>query len=103
MERMVTATDARIRFGEVMRRVVEQGEQIIVERAGRPQVVIISVDTYERMKTTQQRAGWQERLARAVHVGAAIRARRGGQSLTPPEEIIRQMREERSAQLDSLC
>lgn len=50
MERKMTATDTRIHFGEVMRRVVEQGEEIIVERAGLPQVVILSVDTYERMK-----------------------------------------------------
>ena len=102
MERRMTATDARVHFGEVMRRVVEQGEQIIVERAGRPQVVILSVDAYEKMKTAQRREDWREALARAVQVGARVRARREGRPLTPPDEIIRQMREERDAQFDSL-
>jgi prevent-host-death family protein len=102
MERKMTATAARVHFGEVMRRVVEQGEQIIVERAGRPQVVILSVDAYERMKTAQRREDWHEVLARAVQVGARVRARREGRPLTPPDEIIRQMREERDAQFDSL-
>ena len=102
MERKMTATDARIRFGEVMRRVVERGEQIIVERAGKPQVVILSMAAYEQMKMTQQREGWRDALARAIQVGAKIRARRGEQPLTPPEEIIRQVREERDAQLADL-
>ncbi len=102
MERKMTATDARIRFGEVMRRVVEQGEQIIVERAGQPQVVILSVAAYEQMKVAQQQEGWREALARAIQIGTRIRARREGQPLTPPEEVIRQAREERDAQLADL-
>lgn len=100
--RKMTATDTRIHFGEVMRRVVEQSEEIIVERAGLPQVVILSVDTYERMKKARQRENWDEVLARVIQVGARIRARREGQSLTPPEEVIRRMREERNAQFDDL-
>ena len=102
VERRMTATDARVHFGEVMRRVVEQGEQIIVERAGKPQVVILSMATYEQMKMAQQREGWRDALARAIQVGAKIRARRGEQPLTPPEEVIHRMREERDAQLANL-
>ncbi len=103
MERRVTATDARVRFGEITRRAVEQGERIIVERAGEPHVVILSVDTYERMKTAQRREDWRETLEQAIQIGARIRARRAGKSLTPPEQIIHQMREERDVQLDDLC
>lgn len=102
MERKVTATDARIHFGEVIRRVAEQGEKVIVERAGKPQVAIISIVTYEQMKKAQQQSGWREALAHAVQVGAKIRARRGDRPLTPPEEIIGQVREERNAQFDDL-
>jgi prevent-host-death family protein len=102
MERKMTATDARVHFGEVMRRAVEQGEHIIVERSGRPQVVILSVAAYEKMKTAQQREDWREALARAVEVGARVRARRKGQPLTPPEDVIRHVREERDAQFDDL-
>ncbi len=103
MERRMTATEARIHFGEVMRRVVEQGEQVIVERDGRPQVVIVSVAEFERMKTGQQQEDWEEQLEQIIALGARIRARRGGQPLMPsPEEVIRQMREERGAQLTGL-
>ncbi|GBC93400.1 hypothetical protein HRbin15_01891 [bacterium HR15] len=45
---------------------------------------------------------WQEALQRALEVGERIRARRGGDPLPDPAEIIRQIREERSAQLDHL-
>lgn len=99
----VTATNARIHFGEVMRQVTEEGEPVVVERAGQPQVVIISVAAYEKMKAVQQQMSWQETLAQAIQVGARIRARRGGQPLTPPEDVVNQMREERDAQLDDLC
>jgi prevent-host-death family protein len=36
MKRTVSATQARIHFGELMRRVVESQEPIIVERGGKP-------------------------------------------------------------------
>jgi prevent-host-death family protein len=101
MEQTMTATAARIRFGEVLRRVAEGGQRIIVERAGQPQAVIISVAEYEWLKAVRQE-GWQKALERAIQVGHKIQARRGGQPLTPPEEIIRQGREERDAQLTGL-
>jgi prevent-host-death family protein len=102
MEQKITATNARIHFGEVMRQVTEEGRPVIVERAGRPQVVIMSVDAYEKIKAAQQQMGWQETLARAIEVGAQIKARRGDQPLTPPEDVVSQVREERNAQLDDL-
>jgi prevent-host-death family protein len=99
----MTATDTRVRFGEIIRRVAEQEERIVVERAGRPRVVILSVATYEKMKLAEQREDWREALARAIKIGKKIKARRGGRPLTPPEEVIHQMRKEHDAQLDSLC
>lgn len=100
MERVVSATEARIRFGELMRWVVESQKPVIVERGGKPHVVVLSVAKYERLKAAHESDSWREALARAIQVGAKIRARRGGQPLTPPpEEIIRQMREERDEQL----
>jgi prevent-host-death family protein len=102
MEQKITATNARIHFGAVMRQVMEEGEPVIVERAGQPQVVIMSVDAYEKMKVAQQQVGWQETLAQAIHVGARIKARRDGQPLTPPEDVVGQIREERDAHLDDL-
>ncbi|MCA1666315.1 MAG: type II toxin-antitoxin system Phd/YefM family antitoxin [Thermomicrobia bacterium] len=95
MKQAVSATEARIHFGELMRRVVERDEPVIVERGGKPEVVILSVAEYERLRANQP-SDWRTRLD-AVH--ALIRHERGDKPLPPPEEIIRAMREERDEQL----
>ena len=43
MSKTMSATDARIHFGELMRHVTERQEPVFVERAGKLQVVVISV------------------------------------------------------------
>ncbi len=95
MERRISATEARIRFGEVMQQVVESRGPIVVEHGGKPCVVVLYIAEYERLRAAQQEEGWRESLARAVQVGARIRERRAGEPLTPPEEILRQVREGR--------
>lgn len=102
MERRITATAARVRFGEVMRRVAKEGERIIVERAGQPQVVILSVADYEWLKAAQRPESWRAALERAIQAGVRIRVRREGKPLTPADEIIRQVREERDAPIAGL-
>lgn len=101
MGRVVSATEARIRFGEVMRAAVGSGEPIIVERDGAPHVVILSISEYERLLQAQQcREDWRALVDQAR---ARIQADLAGRELPPPEEVLRQMREERNAQLLDLC
>jgi len=96
----MSATDARIRFGELMRWVVENRKPVIVERGGKPHVVVLSVDEYERLAAGQEeRSNWHDLVHRARE---QIRAELGDRELMPPEELIRQMREERDAQLLAL-
>jgi prevent-host-death family protein len=95
MEKVVSATEARVHFGELMRRVVERDESVIVERGGKPEVVVLSITEYERLRHRQS-DDWRAQLD-AVH--ALIRHERGDEPLPPPEEIIRAMREERDEQL----
>ena len=99
MERIVSATEARVRFGELMRKVSENQEPVIVERDGKPHVVVISVEEYERLKTGGQRDDWEEALDRAIEQATRIETRRGRPLLPLPEEIIREMREERDERL----
>jgi prevent-host-death family protein len=100
MERKISATDARIHFGELMRRVVENQESVIVERSGEPHVVVISVDEYERLMAAQEeQEDWRELVA---HARAQVRADLGDRKLTPPEEVLRQIREERDERLAPL-
>jgi len=102
MRRVVSATEARVRFGELMRRVVESQEPVIVERGGRPYVVVLSIEEYNRLRAAQSKVTWRDTLEQMLQLGARIKARRGGQPLTPPEEVIRELREERNAQLSGL-
>jgi prevent-host-death family protein len=100
MGRVITATEARIHFGELIRDVVEKQQAVIVERGGKPQVVVLSINEYENLLAGQaQREDWRILLAQAHE---RIRADLGDQQLPPPEDIIRKMREERDAQLMDL-
>jgi prevent-host-death family protein len=96
MGRVVSATEARIRFGELMRQAVENHETIIVERGGRSHVVVMSVEEYERLLKGQQQSDWKE----LVHgARAQIQAELGDRTLPQPEEILDQIREGRDGQL----
>jgi prevent-host-death family protein len=95
MEKVISATQARIHFGELMRTVVEHNEPIIVERAGKPEVVVLSVSEYKRLRKSDS----EDWLAQVDKVRARIQQELGDRTLPPPEEVIREMREERDAQL----
>jgi prevent-host-death family protein len=95
MEKVISATEARVHFGELMRRVTEHNEPVIVERGGKPEVVVISFAEYERL-CANHADNWLERVDK---VREQIRRELGGRTLPPPEDVIREMREERDAQL----
>lgn len=62
MSRTMSATEARVHFGEVLRR-VENNETITVERGGQPKAVIISIDQYTRLRDRQRTANeWEKHL-----------------------------------------
>ncbi|HUW08485.1 MAG TPA: type II toxin-antitoxin system Phd/YefM family antitoxin [Anaerolineae bacterium] len=96
MGRVVSATEARIRFGELMRQAVENHETIVVERGGKSHVVVMSVEEYERLLKQQQQGDWNE-LVQGVR--AKIRSELGDRTLPRPEEILDQVREGRDGQL----
>ncbi|MFC2037257.1 type II toxin-antitoxin system Phd/YefM family antitoxin [Chloroflexota bacterium] len=96
MGRVVSATEARIRFGELMRQAVENHEAIIVERGGKPHVVVLSVEEYERLLKGQQQSDWKDLVQGAR---AQVQADLGGRTLPRPEEILEQVREGRDEQL----
>ena len=96
MEHVVSATEARIRFGELMRRAVESRQPIIVKRGGKPHVVVMSVDQYEQLLLRQKQSDWREKVQRAR---SQVQADLKGHRLPPPEQILAQIREERDEQL----
>ena len=99
MEQTVNATEARIHFGELMRQAVDKGEPIIVERDGKAHVVVLSIDAYRQLLKRQQQENWSDLVDRAR---AQIRSDLAERQLPSPDEILRQLREERDAQLVDL-
>ena len=95
--RRMSATDARIHFGELMRQVVTRQEPVLVERGGEAHVVIMSVAQYERMKAAQEaQTDWRECVDAARE---RVAADLGGRPLPPVEDIIATMHEERDGEL----
>jgi prevent-host-death family protein len=63
MESVLNATDARVHFGDLLRRVTEQGETVVVERGGVPQVVVIALAEYRRMMARQAGLAWRDTMS----------------------------------------
>ncbi len=99
MERVLNATEARVHFGELLRRVAERDETVVVERGGIPQAVVMSVADYHRLMARSTGGDWRE-AARAAR--ERVKAELADAPAPPPEELLRQSREDRDEQLDRL-
>ena len=94
MERIISATQARIHFGEVMKQA--KIAPVIVERDGKAEVVILSKKAYDEFVTARVGKDWRQ-LLEEVH--KSIRAEIGDGQLPDPAEMLRLAREERDEQL----
>lgn len=93
-ETTYSATEARVHFGELLRLVAEEDQQIVVERGGKPAAVILSVRRFEDYKRRREPAR-SDPMDAAASLARRIADRRKNKPLTPPEDVIRRMREER--------
>lgn len=55
MKRKVTALDARRHLGELLESVYHRGDEVIIERAGKPMAVVIPAERYEIMERSRER------------------------------------------------
>ena len=94
MNRTISATEARVHFGEVMRKA--KSGPVIVERDGKADVVVISKAEYDRLVENVPKQDWWS-MVEELH--AKLRVELAGRTLPDPAEIIRQGREERDEQL----
>jgi len=97
MNRIISATQARIHFGELM--VEAQKGPVVVEKDGKPQVVVLSKQAYDTLLATSPPGGWRE-LLRQAH--QSVQAELSGRQLPPPEEMILQDRKDRDERQDAL-
>ena len=93
-ERVVTATEAHVNFGELMQVVAEQNQTVFIARGGKPYVVMLSMEEYTLIKND-----WE---AMVESVRARIATEAGTKVLPSAVEIIRQGREARSGELADL-
>jgi len=96
MLKTISATKARINFGDVMKQA--KIAPVIVERGGKAEVVVLSKKAYDQLIAANANADVQKRIE-ALH--KKIRAELKGKTLTDPAELIRQGREERDEQLNN--
>lgn len=92
MKRTVNALEARRHLGELIESVYHRGDEVVIERAGKPMAVVIPADRYAAMERNRERL-WE--MIEEIHkknagvtleeiqreVDAAIREVRG----LPPE------------------
>lgn len=100
-KRSVSATEARVHFGELIRRAREEGP-ITVERGGEPQVVVLSVEHYARLEPTanqQSEEPWEVKVREAQRMFRE-HVQRTGVPLPDAVEMIREGREIRDRQID---
>jgi len=80
--RTVTATEARVHFGEMLRIVREQGGPVIVERAGEPEAAIISIDDLRELQRHKPQPEEKNWAAQMMELHAEIAAEWEGPGLT---------------------
>ena len=97
-ERTVNATEARVHFGDLLRR-VKEGETVVVERGGVPQAVVIGLPQYQRLSSGGQAGAWR-RLAQAARDQACEELK--GKEFPLPEDMLDESREERDEQFPDL-
>lgn len=94
MLKTISATKARINFGDVMKQA--KIGPVIVERGGKAEIVVLSKKAYDQLIAANQRKDWR-RLLEEAH--KSIRAEIGDRQLPDPAEMLRLAREERDEQL----
>jgi prevent-host-death family protein len=61
----VSATEARVHFGELLRAVTEDAETLVIERFGQPIAVVLPFQQYQNLLSNQLMAHWEIRLEEA--------------------------------------
>lgn len=94
MQKTISATQARIHFGEIMRQA--KVGPVIVERDGKAEVVVISKKAYDQLIAATTRIDLQKKIDELHN---RIRVELAGRSLPDFAEIIRKGRDDRDEQL----
>jgi prevent-host-death family protein len=83
MVRTISATEAKVNFGAVTQRVIDDGEPVVVENHGQPRVAIVPVENLDRLAELEKQERQRVALARIRTLQEKIAAR--NQDLTSEE------------------
>lgn len=75
MPRVVASSEVQNNFGSILRWAEEHGEDVVVERRGRPAAVIISYAAYEEIERLRQEQRTRQALAAIRQVREQVQAR----------------------------
>ena len=75
MPRTVSATEAKYKLGGIMAWAQENKDDVIIESHGRPNVVIVSFEEYQRILNWRERARREDALARLERLRKRVSAR----------------------------
>jgi len=98
MPRRVSATEARVHFGELMREVEETNQPVIVQRGGKDTVVVAPL-SHRQKPELEAPEGDLEWWPMVEKVRQLVKRNLNGRELPDIAEMIRQMREERDEEI----
>jgi prevent-host-death family protein len=55
MKRKISAVEARKKLGEILESVYYRGDEVVIERAGKPMAVVVPAERYEAMERSRER------------------------------------------------
>jgi prevent-host-death family protein len=99
MQRSVSATEARVHFGDLLQRLTQDEDVVVVERGGIPQAVVLSIGEYERLLSRHDATGWRDQARAARDL---VRAELGTRPIPLPEDVISAARADRDQELGGL-
>jgi antitoxin YefM len=75
----MTYTESRAKYAEMLDSVVDDREEVVITRAGRAPVVIVSLDDYQSLKETVHLFGSPENARRLITAIERLESGRGRQ------------------------
>ncbi len=93
MERRMTATEARVHFGELLREVAENESRVVVERSGRPKRSSFRSTEYDRLR--KGKSPLAEWLDEADGIAKRIQRGMNGRPMPDADELIDGGRQDR--------
>ena len=83
MARVISATEAKKRLGQVVTWAAEEGEEVVIQAHGKPKAVIVSYEAYQEFRRLREEARRREALQQLEALAQKVRER--NRDLSPEE------------------